>query len=82
MPTPEGSPVFVKMDLTVLSTIKQSAEFVLNKEPNLNVHFNNAGVMHVDKSLSQATSQGHETNLGVNVLGTFLLTKLLTPTLV
>lgn len=52
----------------------------LDKETRLDVLFNNAGVMHpADGSV---TAQGYELQLGVNCLGSFLLTKLLTSILI
>lgn len=81
-PGSKGSLVFMKLDLSDLSTIKASANFFLAQETKLHVLFNNAGVMYVDTKGPQKTAQGYEMNLGINVLGTFLFTKLLTPALV
>lgn len=81
-PKSKGSLVFMKLDLGDLTTIKASAEFFLTRESKLHVLFNNAGVMYVDLNGPQTTPQGYEMNLGVNVLGTFLFTKLLTPALI
>lgn len=67
------------LDLADLSTIKASAEEFLSKEDKLHVLFNNAGVMMPPNG--SKTAQGYELQLGVNNLGTFLFTKLLTPTL-
>ncbi|KIW94926.1 uncharacterized protein Z519_04905 [Cladophialophora bantiana CBS 173.52] len=81
-PDSKGSLVFMKLDLGDLRTIKASADFFLARESKLHVLFNNAGVMYVDPKGPQTTPQGYEMNLGVNVLGTFLFTKLLTPALI
>ncbi|KAH8785553.1 hypothetical protein F5883DRAFT_88403 [Diaporthe sp. PMI_573] len=78
-PNSSGQLIFLPLDLADLSTIKASAEEFLSKEDRLHVLFNNAGVM-VPPSGSK-TAQGYELQLGVNNLGTFLFTKLLTPTL-
>lgn len=72
----------MKLDLSDLRTIKASADFFLTRESKLHVLFNNAGVMYVDLKGPQTTPHGYEMNLGVNVLGTFLFTKLLTPALI
>lgn len=56
-------------------------EEFLSKEEKLHVLFNNAGIMSVTPGPDR-TVQGYEMNLGVNNVGTFLLTKLLTPILV
>jgi retinol dehydrogenase-12 len=49
------------------------------KESKLHVLFNNAGVMASPPDMK--TKQGYEQQLGVNVIGPFLFTKLLLPTL-
>jgi retinol dehydrogenase-12 len=52
---------------------------VLSKESQLHLLFNNAGVMAPPANMQ--TKQGYELQLGVNVVGPFLLTKLLLPIL-
>lgn len=71
---------FLKLDLADLTTIKKSAQDFLSKENRLDVLFNNAGVMLPAEGSKAA--QGYELQLGVNNVGTFMFTKLLTPTLV
>ncbi|KAJ4304727.1 hypothetical protein N0V90_000254 [Kalmusia sp. IMI 367209] len=80
-PSSTGTLAFLKLDLADLTTIKGTVEEFLGKEGKLHVLFNNAGVMSVP-NVPDKTAQGYEMNLGVNNIGTFLLTKLLTPTLV
>ncbi|KAH8167400.1 hypothetical protein CIB48_g828 [Xylaria polymorpha] len=80
-PASQGELVFIKLDLADLSTIKASAQNFLQREKKLHVLFNNAGVMKPDPAHSK-TAQGYELQLGVNNVGTFMLTKLLTPILV
>lgn len=82
-PSSKGQLVYLHLDLADLSTIKASVERYTSLESKLHVLFNNAGVQalkNTDGSIK--TAQGHELHLGVNVLGVFLFTKLLTPTLV
>ncbi|RYO98209.1 hypothetical protein DL763_002376 [Monosporascus cannonballus] len=82
-PSSKGQLIYLHLDLADLSTIKASAEHFTSLESKLHVLFNNAGVQalkNVDGSVK--TAQGHELHLGVNVLGVFLFTKLLTPTIV
>ncbi|KAI0523770.1 hypothetical protein F5B22DRAFT_633877 [Xylaria bambusicola] len=81
VPDSQGTLVFIKLDLADLSTIKASAEGILRQENRLDVLFNNAGVMKPDP-LTSKTAQGYELQLGVNNIGTFMFTKLLTPLLV
>lgn len=79
-PGSKGALVFLGLDLADLTTIKKSAAEFLSKESKLHVLFNNAGVMFPPQG--SKTTQGYELQLGVNNLGTFLFTQLLTPTLV
>ncbi len=80
-PQSKGSLIFLHLDLSDLTTIKASAENFLAKETKLHVLFNNAGVMTANEGPVK-TPQGYEMHLGTNCLGTFLFTKLLTPTIV
>ncbi|KAI1214562.1 putative short-chain dehydrogenase [Annulohypoxylon truncatum] len=80
-PTSKGGLVFLKLDLSDLTTIKASADEYLAKETRLDVLFNNAGVQNPLPEPSK-TPQGYEYHLGVNAIGTFAFTKLLTPILV
>ncbi|KAI0977226.1 hypothetical protein F4678DRAFT_412208 [Xylaria arbuscula] len=79
-PSSEGELVFIKLDLADLTTIKASAQEFLQREKQLHVLFNNAGVMKPAPADSK-TAQGYELQLGVNNVGTFMFTKLLTPIL-
>ncbi|KAI1297500.1 hypothetical protein F5Y03DRAFT_369390 [Xylaria venustula] len=79
-PGSEGELVFIKLDLADLATIKASAQEFLQKEKQLHVLFNNAGVMKPSPADSK-TAQGYELQLGVNNIGAFMFTKLLTPIL-
>ncbi|KAK4242836.1 NAD(P)-binding protein [Achaetomium macrosporum] len=77
-----GSLTYMHLDLSDLSTIQASVNFFLARESKLHVLFNNAGVMNVAAGQEKAkTRQGHEIHMGVNCLGPFLLTMLLTPVL-
>lgn len=78
-PDSSGSMDFLRLDLADLTTIKASADSFLSKEQKLHVLFNNAGIQSPDPGV---TAQGYEAHLGVNALGTFMFTKLLTPKLV
>lgn len=79
-PSSKGSLIFLKLDLVDLTTIKASVEEFLRKEDKLHVLVNNAGIRAVAK-IPERTVQGYEMNLGVNNVGVFLFTKLLTPIL-
>lgn len=79
IPDSRGALIFLSLDLADLSTIKASANEFLSKEKKLHVLFNNAGVMNPPQG--SKTAQGHDLQMGVNNLGHFLFTKLLTPTL-
>ncbi|KAJ4396429.1 short-chain alcohol dehydrogenase [Gnomoniopsis smithogilvyi] len=79
LPDSTGALIFLSLDLADLSTIKASVNEFLSKEKKLHVLFNNAGVMNPPEG--SKTAQGYDLQLGVNNLGTFLFTKLLTPIL-
>lgn len=78
-PSSSGSLVFLSLDLGDLAAVKASAARFLDIETKLDVLFNNAGVMV--PAPGSRTTQGYELQLGVNNLGPFLFTKLLTPIL-
>lgn len=81
-PTSSGKLVYIQLDLGDLSTIKASVERFTSQENKLHVLFNNAGIQAGGSKASEKTPQGHEIHLGVNVIGTYLFTRLLTPILV
>ncbi|TEB20909.1 NAD(P)-binding protein [Coprinellus micaceus] len=71
--------IFLKLDLGDLNSIKASAEEFMSKGENLNILFNNAGVMR--PPVKDLTSQDYDLQFGTNVLGHFYFTKLLIPAL-
>ena len=78
-PASKGTLHFLKLDLSDLSTIKASAEEVLQKADRLDVLINNAGVMVPGPGTKGA--QGYELQYVTNILGPYLFTKLLLPVL-
>ncbi|KAI4865073.1 putative short-chain dehydrogenase [Hypoxylon rubiginosum] len=80
-PSSKGDLAFLKLDLSDLTKIKASTDEFLAKETKLDVLFNNAGIQNPLQEPSR-TPQGYEYHLGVNTIGTFAFTKLLTPILV
>lgn len=81
-PDSQGSLTYIHLDLSDLSTIKATADAFTAQETTLHVLFNNAGVSMPMSGADTLTAQGYEIHLGTNTLGPFLLTKLLTPTLI
>jgi retinol dehydrogenase-12 len=83
-PNLKGELVFLSLDLGDLAKVKVAVQSFLAKETKLHVLFNNAGFMVRPADPPLKTVQGYELALGVNVncVGTFLLAKLLTPTLI
>lgn len=81
VPNSSGSLIFLPLDLADLASIKASAERFLAAESRLHVLFNNAGHQGPEGAIER-TTLGYEKHLGVNCLGPFLFTKLLTPVLV
>ncbi|KAH9899105.1 hypothetical protein F4778DRAFT_186079 [Xylariomycetidae sp. FL2044] len=80
VPVSSGALKYLHLDLGDLASIKGTVERFLALESKLHVLWNNAGFMSSDNKLT-TTPQGYEQHVGVNVLGGFLLTKLLTPIL-
>jgi NAD(P)-dependent dehydrogenase (short-subunit alcohol dehydrogenase family) len=78
--TTTGHLEYLHLDLADLTTIKPTVQNFLSKESQLHVLINNAGVAFPGQGTK--TAQGYELQLGVNCLGPFLLTKLLSPTIV
>ena len=74
---PGANVELVDLDLADLSSVRGAAE-VINREPQLDVLLNNAGIMWTPKSL---TVDGFESQFGVNHLGHFALTSLVLPLL-
>ncbi|KAF5371110.1 hypothetical protein D9758_004259 [Tetrapyrgos nigripes] len=72
--------IWLKLDLADLRSVKGAAEEFRRKESQLDVLFNNAGVMGA--KFEDLTAQGYDLQFGTNVLGHFYLTKLLLPTLI
>jgi retinol dehydrogenase 12 len=79
-PTSNGRLVYLKLDLADLRSVKAAAQEFLSKETHLDYLCHNAAVMQ--PPTGSRSAQGWDLQLGVNTLGPFLLTKLLTPTLV
>ncbi|KAF8551042.1 NAD(P)-binding protein [Imleria badia] len=67
------------MNLANLKSVKEAAEEFNSKETQLNVLFNNAGVM--TPPIDMLTDDGYDLQFGTNVLGHFYFTKLVLPTL-
>ncbi|MEO9469163.1 oxidoreductase [Parasphingorhabdus sp.] len=75
--TPDADMAFVPLDQSDLKSVRAAAKIV-GKEKRLDVLVNNAGIMMPPYEL---TSDGFESQFGVNHLGTFALTSLLLPKL-
>ncbi|PQE22145.1 hypothetical protein CJF30_00010744 [Rutstroemia sp. NJR-2017a BBW] len=78
-PKSSGHLKSLRVDLSDLRTISACASTFLAQESRLDVLWNNAGIAQAPAD--STTAQGHETNMGVNCLGPFLLTKFLLPIL-
>jgi len=68
----------LKLDLASLSSIRNAAKELINRQPKIHILINNAGVMVCPK---WQTEDGFEMQLGVNHLGHFLWTLLLLDTI-
>ncbi|KAH9945581.1 NAD(P)-binding protein [Amylocystis lapponica] len=72
--------IFLELDLSNLASVRKAAEEFLSHETELHVLFNNAGVMCTPRN--QTTVDGYDLQFGTNVVGPFLFTQLLMPTLI
>ncbi|KAJ5241141.1 short-chain dehydrogenase [Penicillium citrinum] len=79
-PSSSGSLYFLQLDLNDLTTIKPAVLDFISRESRLDVLVNNAGVMFPPNG--SKTRQDHDMQFGTNLLGPFLLTKLLLPTMI
>ena len=79
-PTNEGEIKFLLVDLADLRTVKPAVAAFAAQEKKLDVLWNNAGIGGAP--VGEKTHQGIEMITGVNIVGHFLLTKLLLPYLV
>ncbi|PWY99142.1 NAD(P)-binding protein [Testicularia cyperi] len=75
---PDADIHFLQLDLTDLTAVRKSAEQFLSQEKRLDILLNNAGVMATPYSF---TNDGIELQVGTNVVGHYLFTMLLLPTL-
>lgn len=69
---------FLQLDLTELAAVRKAADDFLSREKRLDILLNNAGVMATPYTF---TKDGLELQVGTNVVGHYLLTMLLLPTL-
>lgn len=72
--------IFLQLDLSDLDSIRRAAAEFREKEQELHVLFNNAGVMGAP--LDMKTSSGYDLQFGTNALGHYLFTMLLLPVLI
>ncbi|KAJ7925904.1 NAD-binding protein [Mycena leptocephala] len=70
---------FIQLDLSDLDSVRKAADEFKSKETQLDVLFNNGGVMNTP--IEQLTKQGFDMQFGTNVIGHYLLTKRLLPLL-
>lgn len=74
-----GTVTIMQLDLASLDSIKSFADNIKDKGYAIEALINNAGVMNKEY---RTTHEGYEMTIGVNFLGTYLLTELLLPTIV
>ena len=75
---PKAQITWIPVDLANLQSITEAAKIFQKHSSRLDVLVNNAGVMALP---NDKTSDGFEIQFGTNHIGSFLLTKLLLPTL-
>ncbi|KAI0733254.1 hypothetical protein C8Q72DRAFT_881274 [Fomitopsis betulina] len=72
-------PIFLELDLSDLSSVRQAANEFVSKESELHLLFNNAGLM--GPPVDQLTAESYDLTFGTSVIGHFLFTELLMPAL-
>ncbi|KAI0369676.1 NAD-P-binding protein [Pilatotrama ljubarskyi] len=72
--------LFLQLDLGDLNAVKKAAEEYKQRESQLDVLYLNAGMMYPPPA-NQITPQGYEATFATNVIGHFLLVRLLYPLL-
>ena len=75
---PSGKFGFIQMDLSDLASVRRAADEVRAKHETIDALVNNAGIMMLPKRV--LTTDGFETQFGVNHLGHFALSGLLAET--
>ncbi|KAH9913918.1 NAD(P)-binding protein [Fomitopsis serialis] len=71
--------IYLELNLANLASVRRAAAEFLSKEKELHALFNNAGVSTIP--MDWLTDDGYDMTFGTNVIGHFLFTKLLLPTL-
>ncbi|KAG8690272.1 hypothetical protein FRC09_012051 [Ceratobasidium sp. 395] len=74
------APIFLELDLADLQNVRDAAARFTQQESKLHCLFNNGGVFA--PPLSALTVEGYDLQFGTNVLGHYLFTKLLLPTMI
>lgn len=75
---PAGKVSIMELDLASLDSVKAFARKIQQEGYAIRALINNAGVMNKHY---RTTQQGHEQTIGVNFIGTYLLTQLLLPSI-
>ncbi|TKY87290.1 hypothetical protein EX895_003967 [Sporisorium graminicola] len=75
---PKADIHFLQLDLTELAAVRKATQDFLSHETRLDILLNNAGVMSTPYTF---TKDGLELQVGTNVIGHYLFTMLLLPTL-
>ena len=69
-----GNIHFYKMDISDEEQVKKTVETVINEFSRIDILINNAGITN-DRLLLRMTKQDWESVIGINLTGTFLVTK-------
>ncbi|KAJ7838636.1 NAD(P)-binding protein [Mycena olivaceomarginata] len=69
--------IFLQLDLADLASVRRAARSFLEQESQLDILFNNGGVMSTP--VAQLTAQNQDLQFGTNVTGHYFLTELLLP---
>ena len=77
MDTKLGEIVIYTLDLSSMTSIREFANDIIEKEDSIDILVNNAGLVQARSATQQLTEDGFDLTMGTNHLGPFLLTNLL-----
>jgi len=80
--TSGGQAIFVVCDVCKAEDCKAVVEMALNAFGRLDILFNNAGLIYVDRTVENTTEDEWAATMEINVTGTFLMSKYAVPRMV
>lgn len=79
---PEGSAMYLQADVSQAADCERVMEITIRTFGRLDILFNNAGLIHVDRTVVQTSEAEWDATMDVNVKGTFLMSKYAIPSMI